>query len=283
MCRFIETVKLENGNYKLINYHNKRLNDTIIHFFKKNRLKSEFIDIGKFLPSPAAEFKKGIFKCRIVYSDKIESIEILPYIKKNIKRLKLVESDIDYSLKFENRNSINNLFKESEIFKNKNQLNLPANLINNNNYNNDDKNNNNKKNDNKNNSKNNKNNNNNINKNNSNNCSDNKNPCGGESLRRGYNSYDGNNPCSSDFDILIVKKGLITDTSYSNIILYDGKEWVTPESYLLNGVKRQYLLNGCMIKEIKVRPADLKNYQRVSLINAMLEPHDIEIDIDDII
>jgi hypothetical protein len=38
-----------------------------------------------------------------------------------------------------------------------------------------------------------------------------------------------------------------------------------------------------MIKEIKVRPADLKNYQRISLINAMLEPHDIEIDIDDII
>ena len=229
MCRFIETVKLENGNYKLINYHNKRLNDTIIHFFKKNRLKSEFIDIGKFLPSPAAEFKKGIFKCRIVYSDKIESIEILPYIKKNIKRLKLVEADIDYSLKFENRDSINNLFKESAIFKNKNQ-------------------------------------------------------CDGESLRSGFKSCGDNNPCSSsDFDILIVKKGLITDTSYSNIILYDGKEWVTPESYLLNGVKRQHLLNACMIKEIKVRPADLKNYQRISLINAMLEPHDIEIDIDDII
>ncbi|RZD16057.1 MAG: hypothetical protein EVJ46_07655 [Candidatus Acididesulfobacter guangdongensis] len=245
MCRFIETVKLENGNYKLIDYHNKRLNDTIIHFFKKNLLKSEFIDIGKFLPSPAAEFKKGIFKCRIVYSDKIESIEILPYIKKNIKRLKLVESDIDYSLKFENRDSINNLFNESKIFKNKNQSNLPANLINNN--------------------------------------KDNKNSRSSDSLRRGYNSHDDNNPCGDDFDILIVKKGLITDTSYSNIILYDGKEWVTPESYLLNGVKRRYLLNECIIKEIKVRTADLKNFKKISLINAMLEPHDIEIDIDNIV
>ena len=29
-------------------------------------------------------------------------------------------------------------------------------------------------------------------------------------------------------DILIVKDGLVTDTSMSNIIFYDGKTWVTP-------------------------------------------------------
>ena len=257
MCRFIETVKLENGNYKLINYHNKRLNDTIIRFFKKTPLKSEFIDIGKFLPSPAAEFKNGIFKCRIVYSDKIESIEILPYIKKNIKRLKLVESDIDYSLKFENRDSINNLFEESKIFKNKNRLNLPANLINDNTNNSDS--------------------------NSNSNSNDNKNSRASDSLCRTCNLYDDNNTRDSNFDILIVKNGLITDTSYSNIILYDGKEWVTPESFLLNGVKRQHLLNKCIIKEMKVRTVDLKNFKKISLINAMLEPRDIEIDINDII
>jgi 4-amino-4-deoxychorismate lyase len=233
MCRFIETVKLENGIYKLIDYHNKRLNNTIINFFKKNPLKSELIDIAKFLPSPAAaEFKKGIFKCRVVYSNKIESIEILPYIKKNIRRLKLVESNIDYSLKFENRDSINNLFNGLKFFKDKNHLNsftnLSANLP----------------------------------------------------FKAHRNSFDSD---YSDFDILIVKKGLITDTSYSNIILYDGKEWITPKSFLLNGVKRRYLLNNGIIREMNICLDDLKNFKKLSLINAMLEPRDIEIDIDNII
>jgi hypothetical protein len=42
MFRFIETIKLADGNYKLIDYHDKRMNATIAHFFNMiagNRLR----------------------------------------------------------------------------------------------------------------------------------------------------------------------------------------------------------------------------------------------------
>ena len=72
-------------------------------------------------------------------------------------------------------------------------------------------------------------------------------------------------------DILIIKNGFITDTSFSNIIFYDGSNWVTPSTYLLNGTKRQFLLNTNKILERNIHLADLKNFESALLINAMLD------------
>ncbi|MEO0572910.1 MAG: hypothetical protein AAF039_14475, partial [Bacteroidota bacterium] len=36
-------------------------------------------------------------------------------------------------------------------------------------------------------------------------------------------------------DILIVRKGWLTDSYYANIIFWDGTGWYTPSTYLLNG------------------------------------------------
>lgn len=84
-------------------------------------------------------------------------------------------------------------------------------------------------------------------------------------------------------DILIVCHGKITDTSYSNVILYDGHNYVTPSSYLLNGVKRQELINNGIIKEATVTIHDLKNYSHLCLINAMLDPENgIQVDVKNI-
>lgn len=71
-------------------------------------------------------------------------------------------------------------------------------------------------------------------------------------------------------DVIIVKDGLLTDTSYSNIALYDGKTWFTPRCPLLKGTMRAYLLDKGMLKEEDIRPQDLSAFIRVSLINAML-------------
>lgn len=76
-------------------------------------------------------------------------------------------------------------------------------------------------------------------------------------------------------DILIVKNGLITDTSFSNIILFDGREWHTPARPLLKGTKREHLLSKNLIIERDIKPSDLKRYLHVSLINAMLNPGEI--------
>ena len=72
-------------------------------------------------------------------------------------------------------------------------------------------------------------------------------------------------------DILIVKKGKVTDTSFSNIAFLDGKRWVTPSSPLLKGTKRDYLLAAGIIMEEELTVRDIPFFQKAALINAMLE------------
>lgn len=77
-----------------------------------------------------------------------------------------------------------------------------------------------------------------------------------------------------DSDILIIRKGLITDTSFSNIVFYDGCKWVTPASPLLQGTKRAYYLDNKMIETCSIAVNDLHKYQYARLINAMLDLED---------
>ena len=72
-------------------------------------------------------------------------------------------------------------------------------------------------------------------------------------------------------DILIIKGGRVTDTSYSNVALFDGKEWHTPKFPLLKGTKRAKLLYDKRIVEKDIMVYELENYEQILLINAMLE------------
>lgn len=71
-------------------------------------------------------------------------------------------------------------------------------------------------------------------------------------------------------EVIIVRRGLLTDTSYSNIALCDGRHWFTPASPLLRGTMRASLLASGAICEADITPADLKHFTLISLINAML-------------
>jgi 4-amino-4-deoxychorismate lyase len=71
-------------------------------------------------------------------------------------------------------------------------------------------------------------------------------------------------------DVLIIKGEMVTDTSYSNIAFRKGKEWITPQSCLLKGTMRQYLLDKKIIREEQVSVKDLPKYEQFRLINAML-------------
>ena len=84
-------------------------------------------------------------------------------------------------------------------------------------------------------------------------------------------------------DILIVKRGLVTDSSIANIAFKKGKHWYTPWSALLKGTTRSYLLERNIIKEEEIRIEDLKTFQSFKLINAMLEFDSPEIDISNIV
>ena len=70
-------------------------------------------------------------------------------------------------------------------------------------------------------------------------------------------------------EILIIKNGFVTDTSYSNIIFFDGTKWVTPSTPLLHGTMRSFLLKNEIISEMKIKVPDMKQFQKARLINAM--------------
>jgi len=84
-------------------------------------------------------------------------------------------------------------------------------------------------------------------------------------------------------DVLIVKRGFVTDSSYSNIVFRRGKRWYTPWSALLKGTQRQKLLEENCIEEEDIRMEDIQSFESFKLINAMLEFDGPEIDISNIV
>lgn len=71
-------------------------------------------------------------------------------------------------------------------------------------------------------------------------------------------------------DVLIVKNGLITDSYAANIAAYDGKHWYTPAVPLLQGTRRQALLDARLIIPRDISVEDLAQYKTVSIINCMI-------------
>ncbi len=70
-------------------------------------------------------------------------------------------------------------------------------------------------------------------------------------------------------DILIVKNGFLTDTTYANIVFKDKSgHWFTPSIPLLAGTKRAKLLAQNTIEAIDLRPNDISKFVEARLINA---------------
>lgn len=83
-------------------------------------------------------------------------------------------------------------------------------------------------------------------------------------------------------EIIIVKQGLVRETSFTNLSIYDGKRWLTPKCPLLRGTKREYLLDCGIIQEADITLDDLKNAQKLNLFNAMIEFGEMEVLIKDV-
>lgn len=86
----------------------------------------------------------------------------------------------------------------------------------------------------------------------------------------------------ADEEVLILQQGMVTDTRYSNVVFGDGSSWVTPETFLLSGTKRAYLLGRGAIQERSVSAGDISQFRFCSLINAMLDPGDVVVRTEDI-
>lgn len=72
-------------------------------------------------------------------------------------------------------------------------------------------------------------------------------------------------------DILLVRGGLLTDTSIANLALFDGSRWVTPACPLLRGTKRQELLDKGVIREEAVPSSSLGRFTQIALFNALID------------
>ena len=189
MCLLFETIKLQDGVFKLLDYHNNRMDSARQHFFRP----AGPIDLKKELRVPE-NCKKGLFKCKVVYGKCIQDVSFSSYKNRDINALKLVDADgVDYPFKYVDRGALDKLTEGSDP---------------------------------------------------------------GE-------------------EILIVKNGKITDTSYTNVCLWDGKKWLTPARPLLKGTKRQHYLDKGQVSGAEISVADLKKYEKISLINAMLDLGDI--------
>lgn len=72
-------------------------------------------------------------------------------------------------------------------------------------------------------------------------------------------------------DILIVKNGKVTESSYANIVFTDGSNWYTPDNPLHKGTTRARLIKEERIIEKSITLSSLEHYKHYCLINAMLD------------
>ena len=70
-------------------------------------------------------------------------------------------------------------------------------------------------------------------------------------------------------EIIIVKNGLLTDTSIANIAILKNNQWITPSKPLLLGTTRERLLESNYLKEANLTVNDLLNANSIAILNAM--------------
>jgi len=72
-------------------------------------------------------------------------------------------------------------------------------------------------------------------------------------------------------DVVIVKNGLLCDTTIANIALFDTQQWVTPKTPLLEGTTRERLLESGFLISKDIGVEDLQEYTQIALMNAMID------------
>lgn len=76
-------------------------------------------------------------------------------------------------------------------------------------------------------------------------------------------------------DIIIIKNGMVTDSSASNLVFESHTgDLFTPTDCLLRGTKRQYLLDKGFILEKKIYHIEIASFKGIFFINAMIDLED---------
>ena len=103
---FLETIKAQDGKIFHLEYHQKRYEGVLsslgITDFKKLQL---------FLNPP----KQGLFRCRVLYSSHSLEVTYHSYMKRSIKKLKLIyDNQLEYSQKHADRSQLDAHFAQKK-------------------------------------------------------------------------------------------------------------------------------------------------------------------------
>ncbi len=167
-----ETILCENGAAQNIKLHEQRIYESI----------GKKMDLS-FLSPP----DNGKYRCKVIYGDTVVSVEYAEYIKKQVKSLKVLHSDISYKIKSTDRTELDSLFS---------------------------------------------------------------------------------NRGEAD-DVLIIKNGLVTDTSIANTAFLKNNRWITPKTPLLKGTMRQKLINDGFLFEEDIEVAAIFEFDEIAIMNAL--------------
>lgn len=110
MSQFIESIKVEDQELFLLEFHQKRVNETFAHFGKEGS-----IDLAKIFKDLEHD-EDGLYKLRLVYDlDKKFRTMMMPYAIPEIQDFQLVENNsYDYSFKFEDRKELEKMKTKSK-------------------------------------------------------------------------------------------------------------------------------------------------------------------------
>lgn len=102
----LETIKIAEGEIANLPYHQDRCDQSRQTLFQS----TNSLDLASLIQPP----QTGLYRCRILYGEKLHSIEYIPYVPKVINSLKIIPSNIDYALKYANRDTLNTLLESNK-------------------------------------------------------------------------------------------------------------------------------------------------------------------------
>jgi 4-amino-4-deoxychorismate lyase len=110
MFSFLETICIENGLLKNLPYHQKRVHETFESFYP-DLIEFDLSDTLSKQNIPST----GIYRGRVIYEEKIISIEFIPYQEKPIAVLKIVNTgEFDYGFKWADRSYFEHTLTENK-------------------------------------------------------------------------------------------------------------------------------------------------------------------------
>ena len=111
MSLLLESIKVENKNAELLDYHLTRMRESNTHLFSSNfdseKVRAHILELISNIGD------NGLYKLRILYNQNKFSTELIPYSVRPINSIQCVyDNDISYDFKFADRTQLKTLFSQ---------------------------------------------------------------------------------------------------------------------------------------------------------------------------